>query len=182
MFTKNQHHLNIMDIHTFKYNILSKDIIFRKKSISSLILFLSLIFPLTILADNKYLDFEMPYNFPADSLIEQQLPIEEQWWLGFNDPLLDSLMVVAIDKNYNLLMAQQKIYQAKAAMRSAYGALFPTLGLDVGWERVKSSKNISEAAKLSDPYCDYDSGTVTMRLEGDVLGSIRKKAREEKMT
>ena len=182
MFTKNQHHLNIMDIHTFKYNILSKDIIFRKKSISSLILFLSLIFPLTILADNKYLDFEMPYNFPADSLIEQQLPIEEQWWLGFNDPLLDSLMVVAIDKNYNLLMAQQKIYQAKAAMRSAYGALFPTLGLDVGWERVKSSKNISEAAKLSDPYSGYYSGTVTMSWEVDVFGSIRKKAREEKMT
>lgn len=130
--------------------------------------------------DSKWLEFSLPESYPTDSLIEQKLPIEEQWWKSFNDPLLDSLIDVAITNNWNLMIAQNRISQAKAAMISAYGGLLPSFGLATGWTRAGSSQHTSSVATATPRYNSYFSGTVNMSWELDVFGNIWQKARAQK--
>lgn len=128
------------------------------------------------------LKYVLPEAYPADSIIDQKLPIEEQWWKSFEDPLLDSLMQVAMQNNWNLLIAQQRVLQARSAMRSAYGAFFPSFDLSAGWNRGRSSQNLTGTTLNNDPYSSYFSGTVSMNWEIDVFGSIRNQARAQKNT
>lgn len=158
--------------------------IFRKKFLSGNFLFLLLLtvvlFPLKAQKNEKWLKHPMPDSFPADSFIEQKLPIEEQWWTTFNDPLLDSLIQVATTNNWDLLIARNRIAQARAAMMSAYGGLLPSFSLSAGWNRARSSQNTTPVTLSTDPYASYFSGTVNMSWEIDVFGSIWQKARSEK--
>ena len=48
------------------------------------------------------------------------------WWTGFNDPNLTSLVERAINTNLDLLQAQARIRQARAARGIAAGGLWPT--------------------------------------------------------
>lgn len=124
--------------------------------------------------------YTLPETYTADTLIDQKLPIEEQWWKSFDDPLLDSLMQVAMQNNWDLLIAQQRVLQARATMRSAYGAFFPAFDLSAGWNRGRSSQNLTGKTLENDPYSSYFSGTVSMNWEIDVFGSIRNQAKAQK--
>ncbi|MEG1615546.1 MAG: TolC family protein [Bacteroidales bacterium] len=130
--------------------------------------------------ESKWLKTPLPESYPADSFIQQKLPIEEQWWNSFNDPLLDSLINVAMKNNYDLLIASNRIRQAKAAMMSAYGGLLPSFALSAGWERSRSSENMSSMTMATNPYASYFSGAVSMNWEIDLFGSIWQKARSQK--
>jgi NodT family efflux transporter outer membrane factor (OMF) lipoprotein len=48
------------------------------------------------------------------------------WWTGFNDPNLTSLVERSINTNLDLLQAQARIRQARAARGIAVGGLWPT--------------------------------------------------------
>jgi len=48
------------------------------------------------------------------------------WWTGFNNPNLTSLVERAINTNFDLLQAQARIRQARAARGIAAGGLWPT--------------------------------------------------------
>ena len=50
-----------------------------------------------------------------------------QWWTNFGDPQLSSLIDRALAGNNNLAVAQARLRSARAAVRSARGALLPTL-------------------------------------------------------
>jgi NodT family efflux transporter outer membrane factor (OMF) lipoprotein len=128
----------------------------------------------------KGLAYTLPAAYSADSLIDQKLPIEEQWWASFSDPLLDSLMQTAMRNNWDLLVAQQRVAQARASMRSAYGALAPSFDLQAGWNRARSSQNTTAKTLTDDPYASYYSGAVSMNWEVDLFGRIRNQARSEK--
>src|SRR4030042_6088238 len=52
------------------------------------------------------------------------------WWTGFNDPNLTSLVERAINTNLDLLQAQARIQQARAARGIAAGGLWPAA--DIG--------------------------------------------------
>ena len=146
------------------------------------VLLLILLFPIIgeICGQNKILNYSLPDSYSKDSLLEQHLPIEEQWWKNFHDYRLDSLIHIAMQNNWNLLMAQQRVIQARASMRSAYGAFFPSLSLSAGWNRGRTSQNMTSTTLSNDPYSSYYSATASMSWEIDVFGNIRENARAQK--
>ena len=141
---------------------------------------LCLFLPLALTAQtgHKYLDRALPEAWQEeDSKFQQTLPVDDQWWKKFNDPLLDSLIDVAIKQNYSVGMAADRIAMAKANLRSQQGSYSPTLGLTAGWNRQQSSGNISS---LPQSITQYSDASLSMKWEIDVFGSIRNRVKAEK--
>ena len=141
---------------------------------------LCLLVPIGVMAqtEHTYLDRALPGSWSEEgSDFQQTLPVEDNWWRNFKDPLLDSLIEVAVKQNYSVQMAMDRIAMAKANLRSAQGSYSPTLGLSAGWTRQQSSGNINQVPKA---ITQYSSATVDMNWEVAVFGSIRNRVKAEK--
>ena len=129
-------------------------------------------------ATNRYLDKPLPQEWEEDAQIFQQvLPVDDQWWKAFQDPVLDSLISVAVKQNYSILPAIDRINMAKANLRMERGNFFPTIGLNAGWTRQQSSGNTSELPQSTQHY--YDA-SLNMSWELDLFGSIRNRVKAQK--
>lgn len=141
---------------------------------------LCLLFPLTLFGqtEHKYLDHALPEAWQeTDSNFQQTLPVEDNWWRNFNDPVLDSLIDVAVKQNYSVLMAADRIAMAKANLRSEQGSYAPTFGLSAGWNRQQTSGNTSSLPQTTTQYAD---AALSMSWEIDVFGSIRNRVKAQK--
>ena len=56
-------------------------------------------------------------------------PPLDRWWLGFNDPVLVTLVRRALDQNLDLAAALARVHQARAEARGAGAQLLPTADL-----------------------------------------------------
>ena len=91
----------------------------RIGSITFLLFLSSVAFPQ---ATSRYLDKPLPQGWEEDTQIFQQvLPVDDQWWKAFQDPVLDSLISVAVKQNYSVLTAIDRINMAKANLRMERG-------------------------------------------------------------
>lgn len=54
----------------------------------------------------------------------------EYWWEIFNDPVLNELEAQALESNYSLWAAVERVKQARAIARANYAALFPQVSFD----------------------------------------------------
>nr|WP_129734045.1 TolC family protein [Parabacteroides goldsteinii] len=141
---------------------------------------LCLFFPMTLVAqtEHKYLDHALPEAWQEnDSNFQQTLPVEDNWWRNFNDPVLDSLIDVAVKQNYSVQMAADRIAMAKANLRIQQGSYAPTLGLSAGWNRQQTSGNTSSLPQTTTQYAD---AALSMSWELDVFGSIRNRVKAQK--
>lgn len=141
---------------------------------------LCLLFPLTLFGqtEHKYLDHALPEAWQeTDSNFQQTLPVEDNWWRNFNDPVLDSLIDVAVKQNYSVQMATDRIAMAKANLRSEQGSYAPTFGLSAGWNRQQTSGNTSSLPQTTTQYAD---AALSMSWEIDVFGSIRNRVKAQK--
>lgn len=114
------------------------------------------------------------------SLYEQQLPVNDQWWRVFESPTLDSLIVIAINQNPDVMTAMNRIEKERAGLRIAKGSYYPSFNLGIGWDRNKTSGNISQS--IPEAYSGYYYGAVSMSWEVDVFGKIRSKVKAQKQT
>lgn len=143
---------------------------------------LCLLLPMTLMAQtkHKYLNRALPEAWQEnDSNFQQTLPVEDNWWKNFNDPVLDSLISVAVSQNYSVLMAADRIAMAKANLRIQQGSYAPTLGLTAGWNRQQSSGNTGNLPQTVTQYAD---ASLSMSWEVDVFGSIRNRVKAQKET
>lgn len=141
---------------------------------------LCLLLPIALRAqvEQQYLDRALPETWhEEDSNFQQTLPADDNWWQKFNDPLLDSLIGVAIRQNYSVQMAADRVAMAKAGLRIQQGSYSPTLGMTTGWTRQQNSGNTS---RLPQSVTQYASATVDMSWEIDVFGSIRNRVKSKK--
>jgi NodT family efflux transporter outer membrane factor (OMF) lipoprotein len=69
---------------------------------------------------------------PADAIAKGQ------WWLLFNDPTLNTLEARVVINNQNVAAAAAAYDQARAAVREARAAFFPTVDLTTGATRAGS--------------------------------------------
>ena len=147
----------------------------RIGSITFLLFLSSVAFPQ---ATSRYLDKPLPQGWEEDTQIFQQvLPVDDQWWKAFQDPVLDSLISVAVKQNYSVLTAIDRINMAKANLRMERGNFFPTIGLNAGWTRQQSSGNTSDLLQSTQHY--YDA-SLNMSWELDLFGSIRNRVKAQK--
>lgn len=73
---------------------------------------LCLLVPIGVMAqtEHTYLDRALPGSWSEEgSDFQQTLPVEDNWWRNFKDPLLDSLIEVAVKQNYSVRMAMDRI-------------------------------------------------------------------------
>lgn len=122
---------------------------------------------------------DMPQSWLYASEYEQTVPTDDAWWRKFADPTLDSLMVVGISNNYNVLQAQRRIEIARQTLRQARSGYFPQFGLQGGWTRARQSGMTGPVAANASTNSYFDLG-VNMNWEIDVFGKITARARESK--
>ena len=128
---------------------------------------------------DKYLERPLPDGWQEkDTLFQQVLPVDDQWWKVFEDVTLDSLIHLAMNQNPSVLMAINRIDQAKAQWRISQSELYPSLSFHGGWERQQTSGNLDNGTPQA--WTGYYSASVQMSWQLDVFGVIRQKAKAQK--
>ena len=89
---------------------------------------------------NRYLNTPLPKEWEESGTVFQQtLPVDDHWWKSFQDTKLDSLIALAVDRNYSVAMAINRIAAARANLWAERGNFFPSIGLNAGWTRQETS-------------------------------------------
>ncbi len=109
--------------------------------------------------DYKEPQISMPAKF-IENREEEGCSDEElcQWWKQFDDPLLDSLIEEAAASNYNLLIAIEQIFEARAQYRIQRSYLWPEIDLNATAVRSRFSQNIFASAANAEAFA---SGNTT---------------------
>ena len=103
--------------------------------------------------------------------------MDDYWWKSFRDTKLDSLITLAVDRNFSVAMAINRISAARANLWMERSNFFPSVGLNAGWTREETSGNISAAPQSTE---HYYGASLSMSWEVDVFGSIRKRVKAQK--
>ena len=146
-----------------------------------LVFYLLLCLPLAMNAQEagKYLERPLPDRWQEkDMLFQQVLPVDDQWWKVFEDTTLDSLINLAMEQNPSVLMAINRIDQAKAQWRISQSEFYPSLTFNGGWTRQQTSGNLGTGSPQA--WTGYYSASVQMSWQLDVFGVIRQKAKAQK--
>ncbi|HEY1397250.1 efflux transporter outer membrane subunit [Roseateles sp.] len=105
----------------------------------------------------------------------------DQWWTGFNDPMLAEVVQRALDQNLDLAASIARVQQARAAAASAGADLLPSGALDASASYQRQSlRSPSGAAASSLPgysrgIHDYSAGPAAS-WELDLFGGLRRTA------
>ncbi len=66
------------------------------------------------------------------------LPVDAQWWQGFDDPALTALVTEALANNGDLRVARERIEDYRARVRAAAASQQPTLSFDTSPTRTRT--------------------------------------------
>ena len=146
----------------------------------SLLLLLFLSSAISAQHADHYLDTPLPQAWEeGGEVFRQTLPVDDQWWKSFGDTTLYSLISIAVDRNYSVLTAIDRMNMAKAGLRMERSGFFPTVGINAGWTRQQTSGNTSELPQSTQHYYDVSAN---MSWELDIFGSIRQRVKAQKET
>lgn len=121
----------------------------------------------------------LPENWlENDAVFQQVLPVDDQWWMVFQDATLDSLISLAVERNPSVLMAINRMDMAKANLGIARSTFYPTIDLNAGWTRQQSSGNIGTGTPQG--WNSNFQTSLDMSWQVDVFGNIRMKAKAQK--
>lgn len=127
----------------------------------------------------RWLTDTIPGQWSYQSPYSQKLPTDDEWWKTFGDSTLDSLINMAIDRNYNLGAALKRIELARHTMDAAKGAYFPTISLNGGWVKGQSSGATGPIVGKTAGY-DYFSIGASAQWEIDLFGKITENVKADK--
>lgn len=121
----------------------------------------------------------VPAHWTYDEHFNQSIPTDDNWWHQLGDPLLDSLIARGIENNPNVVIAGKRIAMAKEALKAARAGYYPSLGLQGGWTKARSSGALGDVS-MPATTADYFSLGLNMSWEIDVFGKISAKASQQK--
>ncbi len=123
-------------------------------------------------AQPRWLTDTIPGQWSYTSPYNQKLPNDDEWWKTFGDSSLDSLINMAIDRNYNLAAAVKRIDMARHTVEAAKGAYFPTINLNAGYTKGQTSGTTDPVPENADRYGYFSIGA-SAQWEIDLFGKIR---------
>jgi multidrug efflux system outer membrane protein len=121
---------------------------------------------------------EQPLSFKSQPAGEPAPPIAQDWWKLYGSPELDTFIATALESNQTLRQAAGRVDEARAYARIAASYLSPTISLDPGFTRQRTSANsvstvtgqkVQRAVSISDWLVPFD-----LSYEADVWGRIRR--------
>ena len=123
---------------------------------------------------NRYLNTPLPKEWEeSGEVFQQTLPVDDHWWKSFQDTKLDSLIALAVDRNYSVAMAINRIAAARANLWAERGNFFPSIGLNAGWTR--RGNQWKYQYRYLNLQIIITMHALSMSWEVDVFGSIRKR-------
>lgn len=98
----------------------------------------------------------------------------EQYWIGFGDPLLNSLVDDAIAHNKDLGVAAANLQAARAARRLVGFDQFPTVTMEGGYSRNLDAQQQAPYVSQQNREFDTASGGFEELWELDLFGRVRR--------
>ncbi len=122
-------------------------------------------------------ELEMPAAFKESSLWKTARPdaagVPDDWWLLFNDPVLNELQKQVVVGNETLKASAAQYQVARAALGSSRAALLPTFGASAGASRGASAGNAASGnLPATTSYSVGASASWELDLWGRVAGTI----------
>ena len=123
-------------------------------------------------------DYKRPEVKPVEDFRSQIGPSEAQsladlpWWQVFNDKVLQSLIVTALEHNYDLELAADRVQQARALVGVAASQLYPQIGYQGFAGREKTFVPLEQAG--GNLTFNAFGGLLNLVWELDVWGRIRR--------
>jgi NodT family efflux transporter outer membrane factor (OMF) lipoprotein len=108
--------------------------------------------------------YELPKNFEKS----KENPIEQKWWQSFQSKELNTLVKQSLENNSDMLMALQKIEQAKLQLNIAQASYFPSLDASAN-----TSSNKKREHKENYTRTESTSASLSMNYELDLWGKVR---------
>lgn len=142
---------------------------------------------LTALGDEPRLPAN-PAQLTADSLSttfwQSKLPEppatdDTRWWSRLGDPVLDSLIALADEHNYDVLAAARRVEIARQGLNLARAAYWPTIGVSAGYTRERTSGAMASPRTPANTL-SYLSLGLDMSWQIDIFGKITSRARQSK--
>ena len=102
-----------------------------------------------------------------------------RWWRNFHDPILDSLVQLALAGNLDLKQAEARIRQARAARGIAVAGVFPQFNSSALYERSHSSSQTvgpggGTSVSTLAPFQELFQAGLDASWELDVFGGTRR--------
>jgi NodT family efflux transporter outer membrane factor (OMF) lipoprotein len=94
--------------------------------------------------------------------------LEAQWWRGFGDAVLTSLVERALERNTDLRAAMARVAEARAAADAEHGAELPRVDFGAGGERSRSVSDVTLRPYLSTGW----KGAFEASYEVDLRGRL----------
>lgn len=122
---------------------------------------------------------DMPSRWAYTTDFDQTVPTDDAWWRSFGDSMLDSLIAIGIDRNYDIAMAARRIEIARQGVRRAQAAYYPSVTANAGWTRERSSGAVV-SPEIDASTSSYFGLGIDMNWEIDLFGKITARTRQEK--
>ncbi len=122
---------------------------------------------------------DMPSRWAYTTDFDQTVPTDDAWWRSFGDAMLDSLIAIGIDRNYDIAMAARRIEIARQGVRRAQAAYYPSVTANAGWTRERSSGAVV-SPEIDASTSSYFGLGIDMNWEIDLFGKITARTWQEK--
>lgn len=125
-----------------------------------------------------YLEREMPATWDLQANCSSAQLEDDEWWRIFDDSMLDSLVAMGIDNNYNLAIASSRINVARNTMKSVQSGYFPSISLEGSWTKSRTSgmTGIESGKAVGASY--FDLG-LNLNWQIDLFGKITSQTKEK---
>jgi NodT family efflux transporter outer membrane factor (OMF) lipoprotein len=106
-------------------------------------------------------------------------PKLDDWWTGFNDPMLETIVTRALDQNLDLRASIARVAQSRAAAQAAGAALLPTIAANTSYTAEHQSTQ-SPLGALASAFPNYSRDQkeyivgATASWEIDLAGGLRR--------
>ena len=124
---------------------------------------------------------DMPSQWAYATGFDQTVPTDDAWWRSFGDTMLDSLIAIGVDRNYDIAMASRRIEIARQGVRQARAAYYPSLSANAGWNRTRTSGAVA-SPEVDASTSSYFGLGIDMNWEIDLFGKITARTRQGSAT
>ena len=100
--------------------------------------------------------------------------MDSQWWLAYQDPVLNDLVARSAKANQSIIAAEAAYRLAQAQVASSRAGLWPTVGVGLSGSRGEGGDGTSSSSTASIGVKNSVSATLTASWEPDLWGQVRR--------